>query len=86
MGKLEKMNFTEPKTKNGKPLLGVIVSYNPNNRIHSRWFINGDNVSLDKLASVLEYATKNQLKLAIRKYGVLKVMTKGLDKLRSENA
>jgi hypothetical protein len=80
------LKFTEPKTKNGKPLLGVTVSYNPNNRIHSRWFINGDNVSLEKLASVLEYKNKNQLNNAMKRHGMFKVMTKGLDKLRSENA
>ena len=79
------MKFTEPKTKSGKPLLGATISYNPNNKPMGRWFINGDNVSLEKLASVLEYKNKNQLRLAISKYGVLKVMTKGLDKLRAES-
>ena len=80
------MNFTEPKTKTGKPLLGVTVSYNPNNKPMGRWFMNGYNVSLEKLASVLDYLNKNQLNYAIKKYGILKVMTKGLDKLRSDNA
>jgi hypothetical protein len=79
------MKFTEPKTKTGKLLLGVTVSYNPNNKPMGRWFINGDNVSLEKLASVLEYLNKGQLRLAMDKYGMVKVMTKGLDKLRAEN-
>jgi hypothetical protein len=80
------MKFTEPKTKTGKPLLGVTISYNPNNKPMGRWFLNDDNVSLEKLASVLDYLNKAQLNNAIKKYGILKVMTKGLDKLRMNDA
>jgi hypothetical protein len=79
------MKLTEPKTKTGKPLLGVTISYNANNSMHNRWFINVEKVTLEKLISVLGYSYKDQFRNAINKYGMINVMRKGLDKLRAEN-
>ena len=73
------MKFNEPKTKSGKPLLGVTLGYNPHNAHTFRWFINGEKACVDKVASLLEYPHKVSLQKAIKDYGINLVMIKGLD-------
>lgn len=75
------MKFTEPKTKTGKPLLGVKISYYPENVRTSRWFLNGECAPVEKIAQLLNYKNKDQLMRGIHKHGAAKVISKGLDKI-----
>jgi hypothetical protein len=34
------VKFEEPKSKTGKPMLGMTIAYYANNRASSRWFLN----------------------------------------------
>ena len=78
------MKFYEPKTKSGKPLLGVTINYNPQHNAHSfRWFINGEAAGVDKVASLLEYPHKVALQRAIKEYGISLVMLKGLEQCKA---
>ena len=79
------MKFNEPKSKTGKPMLGVTIAYYANNRATSRWFLNGESVPLEKISNLLGYKSKGQFSGAVSKYGVALIMTKGLDKLRESN-
>ncbi len=81
MGSLS-LNFNEPKKKNGDVALGVSVNYNENNIPKNRWFLNGEYVSLEKLASSLGYASNIQFSYGVKKYGVALMLTRGLDKLK----
>jgi hypothetical protein len=76
------MKFEEPKSKIGKPMLGVTIAYYVNNRASSRWFLNGVCAPLQKISELLGYSSVGQFKLAISQYGLALMMTKGLDKLR----
>lgn len=79
------LKFDEPKTKIGKPLLGVTISYYGNNRPISRWYLNGESVSVEKISTLLGYLNKSQFTGAVSKYGFALLMTKGLDVLRGKN-
>ncbi|MBK2124846.1 hypothetical protein [Fangia hongkongensis] len=79
------MIFKEPRKKNGQICLGFELAYNPNNKAACRWFANNEPVSMEKVASVLEYDTVNQLRMAIRKHGHNRVFLIGHDKLRRKD-
>ncbi|WP_192485220.1 MULTISPECIES: hypothetical protein [Cysteiniphilum] len=79
------MKFEEPKSKTGKPMLGVIIAYYSTQSPKKRWYLNGELATTDKIALVLEYRDKFELLRATSKYGVPLVMTKGLDKIRESN-
>ncbi len=79
------MKFEEPKSKTGKPMLGVTISYYANNRSSSRWFLNGESAPLPKISELLGYSSVSQFKLAVLDYGVALGLTKGLDKIRESN-
>ena len=79
------MKYREPKTKSGRPLLGVTISYNPNNSIIRRWFINGEAAPVAKIANMLGYPSKDSLHHAIKKYGIQLIMLKGLDACKQNN-
>ena len=79
------MKFEEPKSKTGKPMLGVIIAYYANNRSSSRWFLNGVCAPLTKISDLLGYSSVSQFKLSIKQHGLALLMTKGLDKLRESN-
>ena len=79
------MKFEEPKSKIGKSMLGVTVSYYANNRPMCRWYLNNEVAPLTKISELLGYSNEHQFKHAISKYGVPLIMMKGLDKLRISN-
>ena len=58
------MKIIEPKTKTGRPILGVTITHHPDNTVN-RWYINGEKVTLEKIAKLLGYASKSQLHLYI---------------------
>ena len=78
------MKIIEPKTKTGKPLLGVTITHHPDNTVN-RWYINGEKVTLEKIATLLGYASKSQLYLYIRKHGVKTLLTHGSEKLQTKD-
>ena len=78
------MKIIEPKTKTGKPLLGVTITHYPDNTAN-RWYINGEKVTLEKIATLLGYASKSQLYLYIRKHGVKTLLTHGSEKLQAKD-
>ena len=77
------MKIIEPKTKTGKPLLGVTITHHPDNTVN-RWYINGEKVTLEKIVTLLGYASKSQLYLYIRKYGVKTLLKHGSEKLQAK--
>ncbi|MDA0911752.1 MAG: hypothetical protein O2809_09430 [Proteobacteria bacterium] len=79
------MKFEEPKSKTGKPMLGVTIAYYANNRATSRWFLNGVCAPLPKISELLGYSSVSQFKLSIKQYGLALLLTKGLDKIRESN-
>lgn len=77
------MKIIEPKTKTGRPILGVTITHHPDNTVN-RWYINGEKVTLEKIATLLGYASKSQIYLYIRKHGVQALLTNGSDKLQTK--
>ena len=53
------MKIIEPKTKTGRPILGVTITHHPDNTVN-RWYINGEKVTLEKIATLLGYASKSR--------------------------
>ena len=75
------MKFHEPKTKSGKPLLGVTLTYNEHSHTF-KWFVNGEKAYVKKVCSLLGYSSPSMLHTGIRHYGINLMMMKGLDKCR----
>ena len=71
------MKIIEPKTKTGRSTLGVTITHYRDNTFN-RWYINGEKVTLEKIAKLLGYASKSQLYLYIRKHGVKMLLTHGV--------
>jgi hypothetical protein len=79
-----KIQVHDPKTKNGRVLIGSNIIHYPDYR-RFRWFVNGENCNIGKVVEILEYDSKGQFTNALKKYGIEKVLKFGIEILKSNS-
>jgi hypothetical protein len=77
-----KIQVHEPKTKNGRVLIGSNIIHYPNYR-RFRWFVNGENCNIGKVVVALEYDSQGQFTNALKNYGIETVLEFCIEILKS---
>jgi hypothetical protein len=77
-----KIQVYDPKTKNGRVLIGINIIHHPDYQ-RFRWFVNGENCNIGKVVEMLEYDSQGQFTRAMKKYGTEKVLEFGIEILKS---